>query len=94
MPGDTVSQLVTLCVFGSIGLFVARRVKIPAPVWTWVLLVIGVLVGSFTGVHTRLLSIFGVALLLNWAIPSFCLGVLLGLLLRSRARHSLRRGSA
>lgn len=85
MNAETFSQLVTLCVFGSIGLFVAWRLKVPVPVWTWILLVIAVVVGCFVGVNTALLSVFGVGLLLNWAIASCCLGVLVGLLVRSWA---------
>ena len=88
MNGETLSRLLTLCVFGFIGLFVAWRLKVPVPVRTWVLLVIAVVVGCFVGVNTALLSVAGVSLLLNWAIASCCLGVLVGLLVRRWALRS------
>jgi fucose 4-O-acetylase-like acetyltransferase len=94
MHGETLSQLVTLCVFGSIGLFVARWLTVPVPVRTWVLLAIAVVVGSFVGVNTVLLSVFGVGLPLNWAIASCCLAVLVGLLVRCRALRSSPKGAA
>jgi fucose 4-O-acetylase-like acetyltransferase len=94
MLGETVNQLVTLCIFGSIGLVIARWLRVPVPARTWVLLVIAVVVGSFIGINTVLLSVFGVGLLLNWAIASCCLGVLVGLLLRGRVRHSPQKGTA
>ncbi len=94
MHGDMLSQLLTLVVFGSIGSLIAPRLKMPVPIRTWVLLVIAVIVGSFVGVDTWMVSVYGVGLLLNWAIVSFCLGVLLRLMVRTFAQRGSPKHTA
>jgi hypothetical protein len=81
----TVSQILTLCLFGALGLRLAGRFKRPVRLRTYVLLAVAAVVGSFVGIQARIVSVFGVQLLLNWAIASCCLGMLVGLLARRRA---------
>jgi hypothetical protein len=86
LPGGhknaTLGNLLTLCVFGALGVFVAGRMKVPVSVRTLALLLAAALVGAFVGSNTALLSVFGVRVLLNWVIASCCLGLLAGLLAR------------
>jgi len=41
-------------------------------------------IGGWVGVNTELLSVAGLAVRLNSAIPGFCLGLLVGILVRRR----------
>ena len=84
MNGGVLGNLLTFCLFGAVGVFAARRMNVPVRVHTWVILVSAVVLGSFVGVNTAILSVLGVRLSLNWAIVSCCLGILVGLLVRTR----------
>ena len=83
MNGDTLGILLTVCLFGSVGLVAARRMFVPVRLYTWALLVIAVVLGFFVGVNT-IISVLGVTLRLNWAIVSCCLGIVAGLVVRTR----------
>lgn len=85
MELDTLGRLVTFCVFGGVGLLIARRRTRPVGAGTWVLLGAAAVVGSVIGTGSRLVSVFGFEMLLSWAIVSCCLGIAAGLLLRRRA---------
>ncbi len=89
MDAAVLGKVLTLGLFGGLGVFLAGRVKLPVTVGTWALIVAAALAAPFVGPSTALVSIFGVSLLLNWAITSCCLGVLAGLL----ARRSFRPAS-
>ncbi len=84
MNGDAIGALITIGIFGAVGLMLARRLPSRVPLHTTVLLAIVVIVGAFVGVNTRLVSVFGVAIRANWAIASCCLAILVSALLRSR----------
>jgi len=89
MDGVALGKLITLGFFGAAGWFVARRWTVPAAARTWCLLLGAAVVGSVIGTETRVVSVFGIDILLNWVILSSCLGALVRLWLRTR---SLRRG--
>jgi|WetSurSiteA1Bulk_404760.scaffolds.fasta_scaffold302189_1 hypothetical protein len=85
MSGETLSRLLSIGVFGLGGLFLARLFKVPASFRTRLLLGLAAIVGSYVGVKTFIVSIFGVGIVLNWALSSCCLGLLVGLLIRGLA---------
>ncbi len=86
MDGRVLGNIITLCVFGALGVLVATRLKAPVrALRTWILLLIVIVVGSFVGKDTALLSVFGVSLRLNWMIAASFIGVSVGLLVRSLA---------
>jgi uncharacterized membrane protein YfcA len=84
MDFGMMGQVVTFCVFGAVGWLVARRRKQRVGARMWVLLAVGVIVGSSIGVGTRLVSVFEFAMYLNWAIAAFCFGALLEFVLHPR----------
>jgi hypothetical protein len=94
MDTGTLNRLLTLAVFGIAGFLLARLFRLPVPFRTRLLLAVAAIVGCFVGVETRLVSIFGVAILLNWAIASSCLGMLVGLLVRGLAANSAAKRPA
>jgi hypothetical protein len=94
MDGRVLGNIVTLCVFGALGVLVATRLKVPRAARTWVLLLIAVVVGSFVGKDTALLSVFGVSVRLNWMIVATFVGVLVGLLVRTLALRGSPKPSA
>ncbi len=77
-------NLLTLILFGGLGFVVARLFASPVSAGTWALLAIGTIAGCFVGVNTALLSVFGFAIRLNWAVASTFLGIMIGLVLRPR----------
>jgi len=87
MPEDPLGNLMTFCVFGVLGLLLARRFRLPVKNVTWLALAVAMLAGVFVGVGTALLSVFGFTILLNWAIASCFFGMIGGLMDRTR-RHA------
>lgn len=87
MDLEALSGLVTLCFFGTAGWLISRRIRVPVPATTWVLLSAGVLVGMYT--RFWLLSAFGFTIFANWAIVSCCLGILVGLTVRTITRRRI-----
>lgn len=84
MSAGQLGNLVTFCVFGVLGLLVARRFTLPVKTLTWVVLVVALVAGCFVGVGTALLSVFGFTIFLNWAIASSFFGIIAGLMDRTR----------
>ena len=91
MDLDALARLVTVVLFGAAGWFVSRRLRVPAALWTWGLLILATLLGLF--VRFWLMSVFGFTFYANWAIVSCCLGVLVGLTVRSVARTEVGRST-
>ena len=81
---DAIAQLVTVGGFGAVGWFVSQRLRLPVALHTWGLLMLGALLGLF--VRFWVVSLFGFTVYANWAIVSCCVGVLVGLTVRSVAR--------
>jgi hypothetical protein len=88
---DALARLVTVGLFGAAGWFVSRRPRLPVALWTWGLLILAALLGLF--VRFWLVSVFGFTFHANWAIVSCCLGVLVGLTVRSVARREVGRST-
>ena len=86
MLDGSVGNLVTFCVFGVLGLLLARRFRLPVKGVTWLALAAAMVAGGFVGVDTALVSVFGFTILLNWAIASCFFGILGGLMDRTRRR--------
>jgi len=86
MPDGPLGNLVTFCVFGVLGMFLAGRLPLPVKNVTWVALAVAMVAGSFVGVGTALLSVLGFTILLNWAIASCFFGIIGGLMDRTRRR--------
>jgi len=78
------SHVITICLCGCAGVFLAGRFRLPVPWHTWVLLVLAVVVGSFVGVSTHVVSVLGFGIRLNVAIASCSVGILVGLWARRR----------
>jgi hypothetical protein len=93
MSGDVLGNLMTLCVFAGLGAIISRWFTVPVRSLTWVLLALGVVLGSFVGTRTSILSLFGVEVLLNWAIASCCVGTLIGLYARTTHTNKLAPGT-
>ena len=89
MQVETIGIILTLCVFGGFGWFLARAVPLPVRAHIWVLLVLAILGGAFVGVHTWLLWVFGVGIRLNVAIMSSAAGMLIALIVRTGRAHPL-----
>lgn len=86
MDHDALSKLVTVCLFGGAGWLIAQRLRLPVALYTWILLLLAVLGGSF--VKFWLVSLFGFTIYANWVIVACCGGVLVGLIVRNLAtRH-------
>ena len=77
-----IGNLVTFVMFGSVGYLLSRC--LPSSLTTVLLLLVGAVVGSWIGVNTLLVSLFGLAVHLNWAISACCLGLLAGVLMQRR----------
>ena len=73
-----VGILATAIVFAILGLVIAYRRKRPAGIGSFVLVAVVAVVGSYLGVGTRLLDVFGFLVPLNWAIVGFCAGWIMG----------------
>jgi hypothetical protein len=86
--------IVTLLVFAACGVVIARRFKQPVALLTWVALVVGIVVASYVGTHTRLLSVFGFDVYLNRALQSLGIGIVVGLLIRMAMARRPRRMTA
>jgi uncharacterized membrane protein YjjB (DUF3815 family) len=86
MPDGPLGTFVTFCVFGVLGLLLARRFPLPVKNVTWLALAAAMVAGCFVGVGTALLSVFGFTIFLNWAIASFFFGMSGGLMDRTRRR--------
>ena len=83
---DAVARLVTVGLFGALGWFVSQRLRVPAARSTWFFLILAALLGLY--VRFWLVSVFGMTIYANWAIVSCCLGVLVGLSVRSFAERA------
>ncbi len=94
MDNSIIGSVITFLIFGGLGAVLSARLALPVRLMTWILLVIGILVGAYVGVGTRLVSVFGVAIHVNWAIQSFLIGMALALIARTVARRRLRKSMA
>jgi hypothetical protein len=94
MQPETIGTILTLCVCGSLGWFLARTFSMPVRAYVWILLVIALVGGGFVGVDTWLLSVFGVGIRLNVAIVSCAAGLLIALVVRTRTQRRLSAGGA
>jgi hypothetical protein len=94
MQAETAGTILTLCVFGGLGWFLARAFSMPVRVHIWVLLVLAAVGGAFVGVHTSLLSVFGVGIRLNVAIVSCVAGMLIALMVRTARQRRFSAGAA
>jgi hypothetical protein len=83
-----IANLVTFLVFLYIGWWLATRVKLPVRVHTWLLIVVALFLGSFVGIGTYAVNVFGVGIRVSWVVPSFCLGLLVRLLVRTRLERA------
>lgn len=83
MQAETAGTILTLCLFGGLGWFLARAFSMPVRIYVWLLLVLAVVGGAFIGVHTSLLSVFGVGIRLNVAIVSCAAAMLIALMVRT-----------
>jgi hypothetical protein len=88
---DALARLVTVGLFGATGWFVSQRLRVPVGLWTWGLIVLAALLGIF--VRFWIVSVFGFTINANWAIVSCCIGVLVGLTVRTFARGRVGRGT-
>jgi hypothetical protein len=91
MDVDALARLMTVGLFGATGWFVSQRLPVPGALWTWALLILAALLGIF--VRFWVVSVFGFTIYANWAIVSCCLGVLVGLTVRSFVRRQVGRGT-
>lgn len=82
---DALSKLVTVCLFGGAGWLIAQRLRLPVAIYTWMILLLMALGGSF--VKFWLVALFGFTIYANWAIVACCAGVLVGLVARSVITH-------
>ena len=89
MSEEVLGNLITLCVFAGLGAFISRWLAVPVRSTTWGLLALGIVLGSFVGTRTSILSLFGVDVRLNWAIASCCVGMLIGLYARTSRTNRL-----
>jgi hypothetical protein len=87
MDVGLVARLITVGLFGVAGWFVSQRLRVPAALWTWGLLVLAALLGMF--VRFWLVSVFGFIIYANVAIVACCVGILAGLAVRSVARRQV-----
>ena len=94
MQPETIGTILTLCVCGGLGSFLARGFSMPVSVYVWPFLVLAVVAGAFVGVHTWLLSVFGVGIRLNVALASSVAGMLIALIVRTVRRRGLSGAAA
>ena len=92
MEPEMAGTVLTLCVFGGLGWFLAWALSMPVRVHIWILLILAVVGGAFVGINTSLFSVFGVAIRLNAAVVSCAAGMLIGRLVRTRRQHRLHAG--
>jgi hypothetical protein len=94
MQAAMAGTILTLCVCGGLGWFLARAFSMPVRVHIWVLLVLVVVGGAFVGVDTSLLSVLGVGIRLNVAIVSCAAGMLIALMVRTARQRRFSAGAA
>lgn len=94
MQAETAGTILTLCLFGGLGWFLARAFSMPVRGHIWVLLVLAIAGGAFVGVDTSLLSVFGVDIRLNMAILSCAAGMLITLMVRTGRQRRFSSGAA
>jgi hypothetical protein len=82
MSIDPVGALATFVVFGAAGWMFSRKLALPVAARTWLLLIAAAVCSSFVGTHTALVSVYGVAIVVNVVLVSFLLGTLAGLWFR------------
>lgn len=91
MDANTVGWVITVAVFGTVGWCLGLRRTRPAGVGTYLALALLCVAGFFIGRHTRLLSILGAGIYLNWVLVAFGVGALGGVLIRGlRAGRAVR----
>ncbi len=79
------SFLITFFLFATSGLLLARHLKstrVARLIAVFFALIAGVVVAGYIGIHTRLISVFGFRVYLNWVLQSLCIGMALGVCLR------------
>ncbi|HYK88070.1 MAG TPA: hypothetical protein VE398_04840 [Acidobacteriota bacterium] len=79
---------VTYAASGTCGYLAGSRVRRPVRALTLVPLIIATAVAGYVGISTRLISVFGFNIYLNWALQAFGLGMLVNLLIRRDALRS------
>ena len=89
MQPETIGTIITVCIFGGLGWFLAQGFSMPVRGYTWVLLVLALIAGAFVGINTRVLSVLGVAIRLNVALASCAAGLLIALVVRTTRRRRL-----
>jgi hypothetical protein len=94
MQPETIGTILTLCVCGGLGWFLARAFSMPVRAYVWILLIIAIVGGAFVGVDTWLLSVFGVGIRLNVAIVSCAAGIVIALVVRTGRQRRLPAGAA
>jgi hypothetical protein len=87
MSHAMLGSFITFFIFAGVGSLLAARLKVPVRLMTWILMVVGILVGAYIGPQSSLVLVFGVGIYVNWAIQSCCLGMLAVLTARTFARN-------
>ena len=85
---NILSFVVTYFAGGAIGYFYSRRIKRHVSIIMWVIIIAATVFSGFIGINTALISIFKFTINLNWCLQSFGIGVIIGLLLKTRKLKS------
>lgn len=85
---NILSFVVTYSIGGVIGYVYSKKIKQPVSVIMWVIIIAATILSGFVGINTALISIFEFTINLNWSLQGFGLGVIIGLLLKTKKLKS------
>ena len=80
--------LFTYTVFGIMGFFIAKKFRQPNNFVHWIVIILLILIFSFVGIQTRVISIFSFVIYLNSCIAGLGLGIITRFIYRQINRRS------
>jgi hypothetical protein len=79
-----ISSLVVTLVFGVIGWFLFRNVKVPQKWWAWALVILATIAAGYTGTSSILFGSPGFAVHLNDCLQGLGFGAVAGFVIRKK----------
>ena len=81
------NELIVTAVFAVIGYFAGKAIPKPKNASSWVVYVVGIILlvlAGYVGVSTRVLSVPGFDVMLNWLLQGLLLGILIRFVMERR----------